>query len=98
VTHFCAGNTVAALWACADGGTHTGNNYIEVTVNHTSCAAFNSGHGGIYFPPGTSTYSVACTAGSGTNGGYTNGANPIHGTFWVTGGVDTYLYDAHISW
>jgi hypothetical protein len=100
--HFCAGNYVGAGDACADGGTHSGAFYVEVTVDHTGCAAFNNGHGGIYTANNgtTDTWAFACTVGSGTNGGNTPGwVGSVHGTMLNPNGSTTdYIYDAHVSW
>lgn len=56
--------------------------YVEVTTDHTACAAITTGIAGYYgYMPGNPNVGlVACTAGSGTNGGHTSGSIQVHGS------------------
>ena len=98
-THYCSGN-LSAGWSCADGNAHSGGLYVEITTDHTGCAALAYGYGGYNgSPTSDNTQFVACTNGSGTNGGTRIGVVNGHGAVANPNAMTTdSVSDAHITW
>lgn len=98
--HYCEGATLPAGWSCSGARAHTGLVYVDITTNHTGCAGAASGYGGYNPVPsiGLNTFIVACTSGSGTNGGYAEFRTPLHGAVYNPNQrTGDYIYQAHIT-
>jgi hypothetical protein len=103
VQHYCAGDW-PAKWACSGSQGFTNNTiYVEIVTNHTGCADIAwapYGGGSWYNPPLSYWYDWACTAGSGTNGGYASvsGGTAYGGIRNPNTSTTDHVYDAHVSW
>jgi hypothetical protein len=103
VEHYCAGDW-PAKWACSGSTGHNNQTiYVEIVTNHTGCADIASypyGGGSWYNPDLNYWDDWACTAGSGTNGGYAavSGGTVYGGIRNPNASTTDHVSDAHVSW